>query len=292
MSILEIKIGSLKEKLENLAFLVSKGGSEKEAHSEIIKSIMLVSEIENEIKHAALAPSGGEINHEDSDTDEILEIRKVESRLRLWAKRQDQYNAQILNCYLELERDGEKEITEDLLRDKSQIDTFDGNFNGMKTIGPKNHGKVFDVTGDVVKLWPPVVKYIREYERKKELTGVTTMSIREQAKKWLAENHPSEIMSKFRVSKYYSSIDVWFFTFPESYYDNNKVGYLNILLQHENDLDKFHFLKVPYSFFRENKSRLCNRSTGDKFDLHISAKQRNWLICERSQNVSFKEFLQ
>ena len=35
---------------------------------------------------------------------------------------------------------------------------------------------------------------------------------------------------------------------------------------------------MPFLFFRDNKSRFDIRSSGEKFDLHISTKQRNWLV--------------
>ena len=117
------------------------------------------------------------------------------------------------------------------------------------------------------------------------------MTIRKKAKEWLELNHSSEISSGLRVSKYYPEKDIWFFTFPTSYFDPEKVGYLNILLQYKNELEKYYYLKVPFSFFRENQRKFDIRSTGDKFDLHISAKQRNWLYCERSNNISFENFI-
>lgn len=118
------------------------------------------------------------------------------------------------------------------------------------------------------------------------------MNIREQAKLWIKQNHPADASNALRVSKYYPEKDIWFFTFPSSYFDSGKSGNLNILLQYENEPERFHFLKVPFSFFRDNQTKFDVRATGDKFDLHISAKKRNWLTCERSQNVCFREYKQ
>ena len=117
------------------------------------------------------------------------------------------------------------------------------------------------------------------------------MSIRIQAKQWLRQNYPADASNTFRASKYYPR-DIWFFTFPASYFDSERPGNLSILLQYENELEKFYFLKVPFLFFRENREKFDIRQTGDKFDLHISAKRRNWLSCERSNNVSFRNFEQ
>lgn len=118
------------------------------------------------------------------------------------------------------------------------------------------------------------------------------MNIREQAKQWLKENHPADFSNTLRASKYYPEKDIWFFTFPITYFDSTKAGELNILLQYENISDQFYFLKVPFLFFRENKKKFDLRSAGDKFDLHISAKKRNWLTCERSKGVSFYKYEQ
>ena len=123
--------------------------------------------------------------------------------------------------------------------------------------------------------------------RKRQLMGT-----REQAKRWIKQNYPADTSNILRASKYYPASDIWFFTFPESFFAPARMGDLNILLQYKNEPDEFHFLKVPFSFFRENRERFDIRTTGDKFDLHISAKKRNWLSCERSKNISFKNFEQ
>jgi len=118
------------------------------------------------------------------------------------------------------------------------------------------------------------------------------MTNREYAKQWLKINYPSDTSYKLKSSKYFSSKDIWFLTCPTTYFEPEKQGYICILLQYENTRSKFHYLKVPYSFFRNNKNNLNIRRSNDKFDLHISAKQRNWLDCERSNGVSFLAFEQ
>lgn len=114
------------------------------------------------------------------------------------------------------------------------------------------------------------------------------MSTTTKAKNWLNNTFHSEI----RSSKYYPEKDIWFFTFPASFAEDGKHGYLDMLLQDKEDLEKFNYLRVPFSFFSENKQNLDLRSSEDSFDFHISAKEKNWLACERSNDISFKEFLQ
>lgn len=81
------------------------------------------------------------------------------------------------------------------------------------------------------------------------------MGIRELAKEWIVDNHPELRMNDMRASKYYPDNDIWFFTFPCDYFDKNRAGSVNILLQHKDRLNQFYLLKIPYEFFRENQSK-------------------------------------
>ena len=68
-------------------------------------------------------------------------------------------------------------------------------------------------------------------------------------------------------------------------------GHLNMLLQREEDGTDFYFLHVPFSFFADNQGDFDVR--GEKFDLHISAQQHNFLQDIRGNGrISFAEFLQ
>ena len=314
MNILSDKLSQLKNRLESAAFLVSKEGAAKEAHSEIIQGLVILAELESSNLKPEASYSQDETGVRETDIKERNsaennrnEINKVSSRLKLWAKRQNQINSRILNAYLSLERSGMSTITEmDLKNELSDIEKFDSNFSQMKIIAKNNHGKVFEQYGDHIRLWAPVASEIREYESVVFGTTISaersqaerpeetdqTMSIRDTANSWLKHHHPSESVEAIRVSKHYPEKDIWFFTFPSSYFDLSKNGYLNILLQFEKNPYEFHYLKVPFSFLRENKDKLDVRRNGDKFDLHISAKQRNWLVCERSKGVSFRELEQ
>jgi len=156
-----IKLSELKNKLESAAFLVSKEGAAKEAHAELIQSLMIVSELESiyEIPKDSSSPIAP--TKKDSK-----EINKVSRRLKLWAKRPNQINSKILNAFLKLERSGVSVITENNLRNElSEEKSFESNFAQMKIIAEKNHGKVFEQYGENIVLWPPVVSNIREYER-------------------------------------------------------------------------------------------------------------------------------
>ncbi|KWU01188.1 hypothetical protein [Vibrio toranzoniae] len=92
---------------------------------------------------------------------------KVRHRLERWALHQDQINSRILNAYLTLERKGYSPITITMLQNQLlDMKTFLPNFNQMKSIAPHNHAKVFDVRGEIVRIWSVVEVHVREYENK------------------------------------------------------------------------------------------------------------------------------
>jgi len=155
------KLSELKNKLESVAFLVSKEGAAKEAHAELIQGLIIVSELESIYETPKDLSSPIVPTKRDS-----VEINKVSRRLKLWAKRPNQINSKILNAFLKLERSGVSVITENNLKNElSEEKSFESNFAQMKIIAEKNHGKVFDQYGENIVLWPPVVSNVREYEK-------------------------------------------------------------------------------------------------------------------------------
>lgn len=149
----------LRDQIESAAFLVSRGGSERQAHSELVRALIALSEIERAYS------TGGAV--ETVSERDAAEVRKVQSRLRLWARpdRQHQINVRIVNAFLRLEKSGAVVGEDDLRRELVDVDSFDSNFAQMKTIADKNHGKIFEQEGSAVKLWAPIECYVREYER-------------------------------------------------------------------------------------------------------------------------------
>ncbi len=152
------QLNQLKSVLESAAFLVCREGAAKDAHSEIIKGIVILSEINSNLGSSVVQFS------DDKDA-ERYEIEKVARRLKLWTKRQDQINSKILNAFIKLKRTGLSNITEEdlknaLLNEKS----FATNFAQMKIVSDKNHGKIFHQEGARVSIWKPVVQAVKEYE--------------------------------------------------------------------------------------------------------------------------------
>ena len=106
---------------------------------------------------------------------------------------------------------------------------------------------------------------------------------------WLRQHHPDMVGDTTRSSKLHPK-QLWWFTLPSEWFDTD-MGYLNMLLQQEEDGADFYFLRVPFSFFADNQGSFDVR--GEEFDLHISARQHNLLQDTRGTGrISFAEFLQ
>lgn len=153
---LNTKLQAIEDILGNAAFLVSKGGREREAHSEILKALTITLSLKQGIEQAPA----------DQQANVAVEINKVQSRLQKWAKNPQQKNARILRAYLDLKKNGHKTITEEQLKAGLPKDvSFEKNFPQMKNIADKNHGKVFDQRGKIIHIWEPVAPYVTAFEK-------------------------------------------------------------------------------------------------------------------------------
>ena len=133
----------------------------------------------------------------------------------------------------------------------------------------------------------------KDDKTKKPKKDANQMDIRSRAREWLSTYYPSEVHNDMRVSKYHAPQDVWFFTFPVSFFDEDRGDKnLNILCENLDNNQIFYYLKVPYQYFRLNKQRFNIRSDGRQFDLHISANIDRWMVDQRGDNISFYQFLQ
>ncbi|MCR5319434.1 MAG: hypothetical protein K6E22_14535 [Treponema sp.] len=105
-----------------------------------------------------------------NDDAEAREICKVQNRLPRWFKHPEQNNSRILYAYLRLYDSNSKFVLYDDLKKESALDSnFNGNFDQMKNLGRKNHGKIFEQNGDKIYLWDKVKDFVLEmYEHYKE----------------------------------------------------------------------------------------------------------------------------
>lgn len=105
-------------------------------------------------------------NRESSDLYIQKEIDKVTSRLPKWFNNTWQYNSKVLYAFLRLYDPSIGYVSYTALRNEADIGSaFITNYNQMKIIAEKNHGKVFEQVGDRVYLWENVKDIVlRMYE--------------------------------------------------------------------------------------------------------------------------------
>lgn len=184
----------LKNEIEEAAFMLVDDVSRKEIHSKLINCLVILGKLESDIKQLGslnenikiaqseviqsaytlgqnmtsphIWPIKEQRSEQLTNYQITKEVNKVSRRLKLWVKRQDQFNAQILNAFLDLKRTGQKNITEEDINSKLGSKTwFWPNFVQMKTIADRNHGKIFDVTGHYVEIWMEIEPIVKEYEK-------------------------------------------------------------------------------------------------------------------------------
>lgn len=153
-----------------LSGLVAKEESAKGIYSTITKGRVILSEIENlTLVRTTEKKQYDKIEMEKKQYDKIEtdEINKVQRRLKLWAKpeRQNNINARILNTFLELKRYGNGVVTEKDIQNTLNPPKFKSNFDQMRNIAEKNHGKIFEQKMNHIEIWQPVRIFVSEYEQ-------------------------------------------------------------------------------------------------------------------------------
>lgn len=167
---------SAKAKLKAVALafpLARETGKQDVIHSDILDLLLLMANLEKILESLA-RPAGKphvtasfEIEGSNLPPDTISEeIEKVLRKLPKWAANPQQINSKILKLYLDLESSGESKITETLLMERyGNHAEFLRNFNQMKIISPKNHGKVFELRNGVITVWDPIKEAVLDFKR-------------------------------------------------------------------------------------------------------------------------------
>jgi hypothetical protein len=168
------------EKIKNMAKQLTleisetaEGPSKEKLHKSALELLLEIHQLETIFIQSYSGGRGkptkpSRLTSEKIDEEQTIkdEINKIHRRLPLWAKKQHQINSQILTLFLKMEEEGLTEITEEMLlkryENKSEFYT---NFQQMKVIATKNHGKVFHVVGGIVKIWDPVRSLVEEYKK-------------------------------------------------------------------------------------------------------------------------------
>ena len=121
------------------------------------------------------------------------------------------------------------------------------------------------------------------------------MTIRSEALRWLSSNH-GDVKSKIYTSKYYlpheswPKTHVWWPQIPISAIDEKLGYYINLVCQADANSNKFHYLKVPITFFEENLDKFDK--VNGKIHLYLSADPNNLFVEQRGiGKINFTEFL-
>ncbi len=159
-------ISEIKTKAKQLTINLSQigdGYTKEQLHEDAIDLLLKTHELEtiyNQTSKNNSVPKKKEASMAIKD-----EINKLNRRLPLWANRQHQINSKILTLFLRMKEEGFSPVTEELLMEKyGNYSEFSTNFQQMKTIASKNHGKVFDVQNGSVKIWEPIREIVNEYK--------------------------------------------------------------------------------------------------------------------------------
>jgi hypothetical protein len=157
----EYKLSQAQEIFKNVAFhIVAKEISTKETHSMVLEGLEILSDIEKSIKTE-------NTKENQYNQNENNEIKKVQRKLKLWAKseRQGQINARILNAFLELKQTKDDCITLNDLQNKLPGNNIQINLQQMTSIAQQNHGKIFEQNANCIEIWEPVRLFVSEYEK-------------------------------------------------------------------------------------------------------------------------------
>ncbi|MCD4675860.1 MAG: hypothetical protein K8S18_07665 [Desulfobacula sp.] len=168
------------EKIKNMAKQLTmdisetgEGPSKDQLHRSALELLLEIHQLESIILQSSAGSRTPikKINRTQSDKsydDEMIkdEINKMNRRLPLWARKQHQINSRILTLFLKMEEEGISDITEQMLMEKYDSPSeFYTNFQQMKTIAPKNHGKVFHVENGFVRIWEPIQHLVQDYKK-------------------------------------------------------------------------------------------------------------------------------
>ena len=121
------------------------------------------------------------------------------------------------------------------------------------------------------------------------------MTITSKARSWFSTHHQIPLNSKTYTSRFYTPDDpgaktkAWLFNIPLTTINRNDIEFVNLICQTKPNANKFHYLKVPIHFLRDNMQNFHVRQ--EKINLYLSAEKGNLFIEERGHgNVEFGEF--
>ena len=92
------------------------------------------------------------------------EIEKIERKINGWFSKREQTNSKILYAFIKLYKQNNGTVTYEQLKKEANIPVpeFKRNFDQMKNFSKKNHGKIFEQTGNNIRLWEKVENIVLE----------------------------------------------------------------------------------------------------------------------------------
>ena len=156
----------LQAAIQMLIFDIGQKKDHEVLHNSALDILMRTVELKKTLNKSSTANNTTSSQKRPSpENEQLSEINKVARKLPKWANKPSQINTRILTSFLELQKEGFKEITEDMLCTKyGNVPEFHRNFPQMKSIQPKNHAKVFDCHHGIVNIWEPVANHIKQFE--------------------------------------------------------------------------------------------------------------------------------
>lgn len=117
----------------------------------------------SESKGTQIVDKLGNVSPISSDyNDTNSEVEKVKRRVPRWFNNPNQTNSKILIKAMKYLSSTDNMSFRQLEDECKGIDKFRGNFEQMANFGIKNHGKVFNRSGDILSLWEPVIAFVKE----------------------------------------------------------------------------------------------------------------------------------
>ena len=101
-----------------------------------------------------------------NSTEEEQQIEKVKRRIGKWFAKKEQKNSRILYAFIKLFKENNEIVTFKELKQETEMEDFETNFNQMKNFDPHNHGKIFEQEGERIRFWEKVENIIWDYYKK------------------------------------------------------------------------------------------------------------------------------
>ena len=255
--------------------ILNKNDFVKDKSRQLMRNLDLISELGYSL----------DTNHEDYSD----EIAKVKRKVPKWIKKPSQYNYRILKAFMDLSDCNEYRVAVDELEKYVDIgQAFLANYNNLKTISEKNHGKVFDEVDREVELWEPVAEFIEGiFEEKIEMN-------KNKASKMINEFYEDNRLipnnnGNVKFANKNSSKNVYWINI---HMDNRTKDEFHLLLNNDIERKLIHLVIPPNTFNSDLFVCRYDKTNGlDKLDIELSVDK---LVDIKSggSNFTFEDYIE